>query len=96
MTAGDFDGDNGSVANNGTVTIQPGSAQVVWGIRELGCSGAWELYSYDGTNTTKIDGWPSRKTLTGRQLISTYTDYYYLKNVSGATATYHYKYVVLK
>ena len=96
MAAGDFDGDNGSVANDGTVTIRPGSAGVVWAVKEIGCSGAWELYSSNGTNVVKMDSWPSRKTITNRQLIATYTDYFYLKNVSGATATYHYKYGVLK
>lgn len=96
MTAGDYLGENGSVSNGASVTIRPEAEGPVWGITELGCSGAWELYSTNGTNETKIDSWPSRKTLSNRQFRATYANYYYIKNVSGASAKYHYKGIVLK
>jgi hypothetical protein len=96
MPAGDFDGDNGSVGNGSSVTIQPGSAGVVWSVREVGAAGAWELWSTDGTNETRIYTAATATTLTNRQLIATYGDYYYLKNVSGGTVKYTFKYVVMK
>lgn len=96
MAAGDFDGASGSIANNATVNIRPGSDGVVWAIKELGITGKWELYSYDGTTLSLIDKFPSRKTLTNRQMVATYGVYYRIKNVSGASQTYQYRYGVLK
>ena len=96
MAAGDFDGATGSIANNATIDIKPGEDGIVWSLKEVGITGAWELYSYNGTTLALIDTFAGSKTLTNRQMIVTYGKYYRIKNVSGASKSYHYRYGVLK
>ena len=96
MAAGDFDSGSGIVGADETVDIRPGENLVVWNVKEIHVGGAWELYHYDGSNLSKIDAWPSSKTLTKLQMQVERDDYYQLKNVSSASVKYYFKYGVLK
>lgn len=96
MTAGDFSGDNNTVANGASVNLRPASSGIVWMIKEIGVEGGWELHSYDGSHDFIVYSSSTATTLANREFIATYTDYYYLKNVSGASADYSYKYIVVQ
>lgn len=96
MAVGDSVTSHSSIANNASLTIQPGSAGVEWMIHNLLLGGAWELYKTDGSNTILVDygsmaGMKQRLTLK-----STYTEYYSLKNVSGGTVYMGYEGVIWK
>ena len=96
MVAGDLDGLSGSIANGATINIRPGSAGVQWMLKKISCTGAWELYTYDGTTQSLEGKWPDRKSLSNRQIPVTYDKYYLMKNVSGSSQTYDYRYGVHK
>jgi hypothetical protein len=93
MAAGDAVAAISSIANNSSLTIQPGSG-VEWCIHNISTgSGNAELYMTDGSNTSKVDtstGWA------GYAWFLTNSVYLTVKNVSGGTLYFGYTGVVTK
>ena len=84
-----------SVANNGTVNIQPGSG-AEWVIQNLYYGGAVEFYLVNGANTIKFD---SDAAIGSRLLYAfrcTNTQYIQVKNVSGGAVHIAYDGLITK
>ncbi len=96
MAAGDWETSKQEIANNSSLTIRPGSAGVVWMIKNINTGGAWELYYTDGTNAELIDYGSSNTVLDKRELIASRDYYYTVKNVSGGTTGLGYAALVVK
>lgn len=83
MAVGDVvSGLSASVANNGTVNIQPASG-VEWVIHNVYYSGAVELYTVNGANIIKFDSDTTFGARLGAVFHLNNTQYLQIKNVSG-------------
>jgi hypothetical protein len=75
-----------ALADAAFLDLQPG-AGVETVIHNLGGSGAWELYYFNGTNSIgPIHDGVANEALLNAQMHGTNTAYYRIKNVSGSTA----------
>ena len=72
-----------SVANNGTVDIQPGSG-ATWLVFSVECSGTFELRRVSGTNTITL-GRVIGKVDFAVPIVAKQSEYLRLVNISGAT-----------
>jgi hypothetical protein len=72
-----------SVANNGTVNIQPGSGET-WLVFSIECGGTFELRRVSGTNTITL-GRVLGKVDFAVPIVANPSEYLRLVNISGAT-----------
>lgn len=72
-----------SVANAGSLTIQPGIG-VTWMLKNINYGGAVELYLTDGTISIKIDSDGAAGEMLGKNYLLSNTQYATVKNVSGS------------
>lgn len=96
MAVGDTITEHGSVANNSSLTIRPGSSGPEWMITNLYMGGGWELYRTDGTNMILVMSGSGVGSLQRRSMIATWTHYFTLKNVSGGAVFMGFDGVVIK
>lgn len=95
MAVNDIVTAHSSVANNASLTIQPGSG-AEWLIKNIYYGGACELYRTDGTNTIKIDSDGSAGHRLSVSYLLTNGVYLSLKNVSGGAVYMGYDGLVTK
>jgi hypothetical protein len=87
MAVGDVKSGIASVAPNGVLDIQPGSASEEWVIHNIYYNqGSVEFYKTDGTNLLKFDGDSSQGARLGAVFHVTNAQWIQVKNTSG-TAT---------
>jgi Tfp pilus assembly protein FimT len=96
MAVGDVtSGLSASIANNGTVNVQPASG-AEWVIHNVYYTGAVEFYIVNGANTIKFDSDTAFGARLGAVFHVNNTQYLQIKNVSGGAINIAYDGVITK